>query len=103
VLAYDATANMLAGNDKRPAVVTSRRSSAIIRNGGPVLWSLGEGPRLREVQHFTNAGDLRVWLKAIAVEDGHKNIPVPWTDGLKTNTALTHLLTACLVIPVPMF
>lgn len=74
-------------------------------HGGPwfdtLLWTAGSDPRLLESQHFGSAGDLRVWRKAIAAEHGHANIGVRWTDKLKANRPLCHLLGVCLGVGVP--
>ena len=66
-----------------------------------LLWSVAnEDTRLLESQRFTGGADLRVWLKAIAAEHGRGNIRVRWTDKLKANFALSHLIAACLDLPV---
>jgi hypothetical protein len=65
-----------------------------------LLWSVAnEDTRLLESQRFTGGSDLRVWLKAIAAEHGRENIRVRWTDKLKANFALSHLIAACLDVP----
>lgn len=66
-----------------------------------VLWTEGSDPRLVESQRLGNAGELRVWLKAIAVEHGARNISVRWTEKLKQNRPLCHLLGVCLGVVVP--
>jgi hypothetical protein len=66
-----------------------------------LLWSVAdEDTRLLEFQRFTGGADLRVWLKAIAVEHGRGTIRVRWTDKLRANFALSHLIAACLDLPV---
>jgi hypothetical protein len=66
-----------------------------------LLWVVGADPRLVESQHFGNAADLRVWLKAVAVEHGLDSITVRWTEKLRTNRPLCHLLGVCLGVAVP--
>jgi hypothetical protein len=66
-----------------------------------LLWTVGPDPRLLESQHFGNAADLRVWLKAVAVEHGLDRITVRWTEKLQTNRPLCHLLGVCLGVVVP--
>lgn len=66
-----------------------------------LLWTAGRDPRLLESQRFRNAADLRVWLKAISFEHGQPNITVQWTDKLKANRPLCHLLGLCLGVVVP--
>jgi hypothetical protein len=66
-----------------------------------LLWFVAnENTRLLESQRFTRGADLRVWLKAIAAEHGRGNIRVRWTDKLKANFALSHLIAVCLDLPV---
>jgi len=67
-----------------------------------LLWSVAnEDTRLLESQRFIGGADLRVWLKAIVAEHGRGNIRVRWTDKVKENFALAHLIAACLDVPVP--
>jgi len=66
-----------------------------------LLWAVGADPRLVESQHFGNAADLRVWLKAVAVEHGLDRITVRWSEKLRTNRPLCHLLGVCLGVVVP--
>jgi hypothetical protein len=66
-----------------------------------LLWYVAsENTRLLESQRFTGGADLRVWLKAIVAEHGRGNINVRWTDKLKANFALSHLIAVCLDVPV---
>jgi hypothetical protein len=90
---------------QRPTVEVFVDYAAPSDHGGAwfeaLLWTTGSDPRLVESQHFSSAGDLRVWLKAVAVEHGQANISVRWTDKLKANRPLCHLLGVCLGVVVP--
>lgn len=67
-----------------------------------LLWAVGGGDaRLVESQHFGNAAELRVWLKAITTEHGPNSIVVKWTEKLKVNRPLSQLLSVCLGTVVP--
>jgi hypothetical protein len=66
-----------------------------------LLWYVAsEDTRLLESQRFTGGSELRVWLKAIVAEHGRGNIRVRWTDKIKANFALSHLIAACLDVPM---
>lgn len=62
---------------------------------------MSDDPRIIESQRLSDPRQLRVWLKAIIGEHGHRNIAMRWTDRLKRNRSLTRLLAVCLGVPVP--
>lgn len=93
------------GEAQRAAVELFIDYAAPSDHGGPwfdaLLWTTESDPRLVESQHFGSAVDLRGWLKAVALEHGQANISVRWTNKLKANRPLCHLLGVCLGVVVP--
>ena len=68
---------------------------------GVMLWTTGRDPHLVDVQLFTNAADLRAWLKDAAVKFGAENIVVRWTTKLLAWPAVAKLIAVCLGVEAP--
>ena len=69
---------------------------------GVMLWTTGRDPHLVDVQLFTNAADLRGWLKEVAFKYGAENIVVRWTNKLLALPAVAKLIAVCLDIEAPL-
>lgn len=68
-----------------------------------MLWSTVAGdPVLVDAKAFTNAADLRVWLKEIAARHGAANISVRWTNRLRSSQGVCKLIAACLGVDAPL-
>jgi hypothetical protein len=70
-------------------------------SAGIMLWTTGRDPHLVDVQHFTNAADLRGWLKGAAFKYGAENIVVRWTNKLLALPAVAKLIAVCLDVEAP--
>ena len=68
---------------------------------GVMLWTIGRDPHLVDVQLFTNAADLRAWLKETAFKYGAENIVVRWTNKLLALPAVAKLIAVCLDAEAP--
>ena len=68
---------------------------------GVMLWTKGRDPHLVDDQLFTNAADLRSWLKDAAFKYGAENITVRWTNKLLEFPAVAKLIAVCLDVEPP--
>jgi hypothetical protein len=68
---------------------------------GAMLWTKGRDPHLVDVQLFTNAAELRSWLKEAAFKYGAENIGVRWTAQLLAFPAVAKLIAVCLDVEPP--
>ena len=66
-----------------------------------MLWSINEDPQVLDAQAFSNAADLRAWLKHMGATYGAENIVVRWTRELRGATHLARLVAVCLGVALP--